>query len=94
MAKRLAGDGYRVALFSPEDDRAATATARRLADEGYEVEVYGSGEDEQAVDTWTVEASHETVVSAEAIAELRAALTEVAAPYGGYYDGWGALSNR
>ena len=69
-------------LYLP-DRGAAMVAARQLEAGGYTVEII-----QDAEQGWWVRASHTTVVTLDALVELRARLGSVAAALGGKYDGW------
>ena len=69
----------------------AEAFAPMVANQGYAPEIREaapeSGDD---IRPWTVAATAHTVVSEEGVAAARRVFTELAAEYGGAYDGWEA----
>jgi regulator of RNase E activity RraB len=70
------------------DANSAQSVAEELQRRGY----HAIGRQRNG-DDWVVRATHETMVSEETIGEFRRELTDVAARYGGDYDGWGASIN-
>ncbi|MBD0337756.1 MAG: ribonuclease E inhibitor RraB [Thermoleophilia bacterium] len=70
---------------------AAEAFAPMVANLGYEPRVLDvASEPADDVRPWTVSATAQTVVTEENVAAARRAFTELAAEYGGAYDGWQA----
>jgi regulator of RNase E activity RraB len=71
------------------DADSAQFVAEELQGRGYTISI---GRPQDGGD-WGVQASHETMVNEETIAEIRREMTELAARFGGDYDGWGAAVN-
>ena len=70
---------------------AAEAFAPMVANHGYQPQIHEPAP-ESADDSrpWTVAATGVVVVTDEAVAAARRSFTELAAEYGGIYDGWEA----
>jgi Regulator of ribonuclease activity B len=67
-------------------EQAARALATRFASEGFS---YSLHSDPQGLD-WICVLRKSMVLTPDALTRLRGQLTEIAAAYGGSYDGWGA----
>ena len=73
------------------DEEAARAFVREVEDRGFATTAL---EPDRDAPVWSVQATHELVVSIESITEARERLTGAAERHGGFYDGWEAAVVR
>jgi hypothetical protein len=79
---------FQIAIPNKPRAKQLADAARKL---GYRVRVYASAECDLP---WTCECSTRMLATHESIVAVEAELAQLAAPFGGYPDGWGSFGNK